>query len=112
MTKNENIEQEIERTLLCFDEAERLKADPFFYTRLQTRIKDLEERKGFSLQGLLNVKVLRPALLTLVIVMNIVTTFVVFQKVDRQTDYRDQYLTSFAEEYSLNQESNGYFRIE
>ena len=105
MNKRERIEQEIEKTLECFDRAEHLKVDPYFYTRLQARIKDIEKRKRFSWQEMLSVKALRPILLTAIVVLNIFTAMMVFQGTDRRTDTREQCLTDFAEEYSLDLES-------
>lgn len=32
MTRKEKIEQEVQKTLEIFDQAERLKSNPFFYT--------------------------------------------------------------------------------
>ena len=102
MMKQEKIEQEIVKTLECFETAERLKADPYFYRRLQARIKGNEKQKRFSLQGILSAKALRPALITAIVVLNIFTAMMVFKGTDGRIDSRDQYLTAFAEEYSLD----------
>ena len=102
MKKNEKIEREIGKTLNCFDAAERLKVDPYFYTRLRTRIADEEGGRRSVLKGFFSLNVLRPAFLTVVLLLNILTAVMVFHKPRERTDNREQYLSAFAEEYSLD----------
>ena len=38
MERKERIEREILKTMECFNQAEHIEADPFFFTRLQARL--------------------------------------------------------------------------
>ncbi len=110
MERKEHIEQEVEKTLRCFETIENIESDPFFYTRLQAKIRDLEEKKkparhpGFSIGYYL-----RPALLVLLVVFNILSAVLVFRGSDTQSDVRQYYLTTFADEYALNQDEYDLF---
>jgi hypothetical protein len=69
MNKNEKIEEQISKTLDLFDNAEQLPAAPCFFTRVQAHI-DSRQRKTP-----LFVVLMRPALLTVLLALNLSTAF-------------------------------------
>ena len=105
MTESEKIEREIEKTLGCFDTAQRLKADPYFYTRLRARIADEEKGRRSILRGLFSPNMLRPVFLAVVVLLNLITAAIIFRGHYRTPNTRDRYLSAFAEEYSLDLDS-------
>ena len=106
MTKKQKIEQEVQRTLESFDQAERLKSNPFFYTRLKAQIDNLSTEKR-KLRGWGSVwGVLKPALLFLIIALNIVTATLFLKNRSHNYSNREQLLDAFAQELTLD--SNQY----
>ena len=104
MKSKEQIAQEVMKTLQCFDQRTPLESNPFFSTRVLARIRNLEEEKrARSLRKVFSLGSLRPALLTLIVVLNVVSAIIVFRGSHNQTNIRDQYLTEFADEYAFNQ---------
>lgn len=69
MDKKEKIEQEIRKTLAQFDQAEQFPANPWFYTRVQARLEESRNRRAVLSA------ILRPALLTALVVINLSTAF-------------------------------------
>ena len=108
MKKKARIEEEVEKTLQCFETTEKVEPNPFFYTRLQAKIRSIEEKKESSKKSGLSLA-LRPALLLCLVVINLLSAVLVFRESDSQADIREYYLTTFAEEYALKQdEQNEY----
>ena len=73
MTKKEKIEQEVQKTMDSFDQAQRLKSDPFFYTRLKAQIDYMNAEKSKVGSWTFAWAILKPALLFFIIALNIVT---------------------------------------
>ena len=69
MNKKENIEQEIQKTLEQFNQVDQLPPNPYFYTRVQARLEETRRQ-----QTVLSA-VLKPALLTALVVVNFSTAF-------------------------------------
>ena len=67
MNKKEIIEEEIRKTLEVFDQKESLPPNPYFYTRVQQRIKENSENNS-TVWGYL-----KPALLTILLLINVGT---------------------------------------
>lgn len=110
MKNREQIEQEVIKTLQCFEHKESIECHPFFSTRVLAKLRNLEEEKrAHSLRKVLSLSYLRPAVLILIIVLNIVSVLVIFQGSSDQMDVRGQYLTAFADEYGLNQQKYDLF---
>jgi hypothetical protein len=110
MTKQEQIAQEVMKTLQCFEHRESIECSPFFSTRVLARIRRLEEEKRVrSLRKVFSLSYLRPALLILIVVLNIVSAIMIFQGSRDHIDVRGQYLTAFANEYGLNQQQYDLF---
>ncbi len=106
MNRKEKIQQEIQKTLDCFDQVEPLKANPFFYTRLQSRINDLNRNKWQLKRWKFVWGVLKPALLIFVVAVNILTAIVVLKSQNNNQYSRTQLLNAFAQEMTLD--SNQY----
>jgi len=102
MNKKEKIEQAVQKTLDSFDQAERLKSNPFFYTRLKARIEELDAQrmqpKGWEIAR----GVVKPALLLLIIALNIFTATLFFKNRNNESSSREQLLNSFAQELALD----------
>lgn len=102
MTKKKKIEQEVQKTLEGFDQAERLKSNPFFYTRLRARIEQSDAKqmqpKGWEFAW----RVLKPALLFLIIALNIFTATQFLKNQNNEPSSREQLLNSFAQELTLD----------
>lgn len=106
MTKKEKIEQEVQRTLEGFDQAERLKSNSFFYTRLKAQIDDLHSQMQKIRSWELTWGFLKPALLFLIIALNIVTATLFLKNRNNESSSRGQLLNAFAQELTLD--SNQY----
>ena len=110
MKSKEQIEQEVMKTLQCFEQRESIECNPFFSTRVLARIRSLEEEQRMrSLRKVFSLGYLRPALLALIVVLNITSAIIVFRGTQTQTNVREQYLTAFADEYALNQQEYDVF---
>ena len=105
MTKKVKIEQEVQKTLECFDQAERLKSNPFFYARVKSGIDNLHSKKEKIQSWEFAWGVLKPAALLLIIALNIFSATLFFKE---SHDYsnRERLLDAFAQELTLD--SNQY----
>ena len=109
MTDKERIEQEVEKTLQCFNDIETVEPRSFFFTRLKAGIMSIEAEKARAKQRGWIVASLRPALLSLLIVLNLISAVAIFRGAETQTDSRSESLAAFAEEYSFTQETDDLF---
>ena len=111
--KNERkrqIEKEVIKTLQQLDRFEKLESDPFFYTQLQAKLKGLQEHSILSVTESFVGRYLRPAFLVLLFVLNLVSAVVVIHNHNSQSDSQITNISSFADEYSLNDKSyDDYF---
>ena len=111
--KNERkrrIEKEVEKTLQQLDRFEKLESDPFFYIRLQAKLKSLQGRPILSVTESSVGRYLRFAFLILLFFLNLVSAVVVFHNHNSQSDSQITNISSFADEYSLNDKSyDDYF---
>lgn len=103
--RKERIEKEVEKTLQQLDQFEKLESDPFFYTRLQAKMKSTQNQHNqsaiFSFAG----RYLRPAFLILLLVLNLISALVVLQNRNSGSDSQSTNISSFADEYSINDNS-------
>ena len=106
MNRKEKIEQEVQKTLECINQAERLKSNPFFYTRLKAKIDDLHSQKQKIRGWEFAWGVLKPGLLLLIIILNIFTAILFLKNRDNEYSSREQLLDAFAQELTLD--SNQY----
>ncbi len=79
MDRRQRIEEEIGQTLDQMDRADRLPPDPHFYARVMARLEERSGRRGLA------PAILRPALLTMLVVVNLITAVWYFGG-DRQHD--------------------------
>lgn len=100
-TKKERIETEVEKTLACFDKAERLETSPHFSIRLLARIRDLDSRTKTLARPVFFYRLLRPALLVLMIAINIIFTFLMFNSGKTQTEAREDAISAIASYYDF-----------
>ena len=99
MDREKRIEEAIEQTLQGFEAAERLQANPFFFTRLRARIEGLDRGATRAYRPALGF--LRLASLVLLVVLNVVTA-TCFLKSDPSEAYeRGELISAFAQEYAL-----------
>jgi len=111
MEKKEQIENEVQKTLQSFDKKETIESSPFFYTRLQDKIRGLEEKKRFSTMQIFNRRVLLPAFVVVIVLFNILSLALVSRKSAYQSDIRKEYISELAEEYAMSlSEYYLYFR--
>lgn len=111
MEKKEQIENEVQKTLQSFDQKETIECSPFFYTRLQEKIRGLEEKKRFSAKQVFGMKVLLPAFVLLIVLFNILSLALVSRKSAYQSDIRKEYISELADEYAMSpSEYYLYFR--
>jgi hypothetical protein len=101
MKRKKRIEEEVDKTLSCLDENEEIEVSPFFFTRLQAAIRGQKEEKVSFFTRLFGLQGLRPALLGLMVVLNLVSTVLIWQRIHRRATDRSQYLSALVDEYSL-----------
>jgi len=99
MSRKQKIEREVEETFRCFDQIERVKPSLWFSTRLESRIRSLGTRTERPVLPLFTIKVLKPAFLALIVVLNLVTIFMVLQQVSASVR-SSELISSFASEYA------------
>lgn len=102
MSTKKKIEQEVEKTLRCFDQPQKLADNPFFYTRVKARIEKRSRQTDSNLWQF-GWKILKPAFLVLIVVLNIFTITNYFTADQSKTSERDQLLKTFAQEFALDQ---------
>ncbi len=95
---------EVEQTLQCWDQAERLTASPFFATRVQARIRASSGRTarfGFG-------PLVRPVALGCLLVVNLLTVATYLRPPDQSTATRQELLVAWAQEYALYASDNAF----
>jgi hypothetical protein len=106
MNREKEIEQEVMKTLRCLDNIEEIEAGPFFYGCLQAKLENLNKPCENRLRQIFSRRLLRPAYIILLILINLVSAFVILQhagnSTDTRTDNRKQNILAVAEEYSLS----------
>lgn len=102
MARKEKIEQEVQKTLESFDQTERLKSNPFFYTQLKNRIDTLSRQKRKTTGWESAWGVLKPALLFLIIALNIFSVALFLKNRSSNYSNREQLLNIFAKESTLD----------
>lgn len=110
MNREKKIKEEVEKSMNQLDNFKRVESNPYFYTRFQAKLKSTDEREYTSVWDVISSKILRPVLLTLIILANIISVVVAFDT-KQQVESQDTYITAFAEEYSLNQDDTSLFNF-
>lgn len=103
MNRKERIEQEVIKTLQCFDQMEKIKSSPLFYTRLQAKIRSLEDRHERFAFKIFSLNILRPAFLIFIVVLNLISAIYMLQGNSYQIDDRNEYISELADDYTFRQ---------
>lgn len=96
--KNEEIEKRINDTINSLEGLGKAKANPFFYTRLEARMQEelLPANSPFAFLGNLKLSV---AVLTLFMVLNVVSIFLISGSSNDTTMQEEATLETFSEEF-------------
>lgn len=118
MTAKDDIRQKVEQTMACMDKMEDLEAGPYFFQKVQARLQEQERQTLPGFLGWVNTMVLRPAVLTIIILINLVSAVVMFRGGGTQptvstTGEQMSYAAAFVADYSLGSSQDSfddYFR--
>ena len=97
-----NINKEVEKTLQSWDNINRLEANPFLYTRIEQRSKNLDAPPEKRVWGW----VWQPLLVAVIIAMNFFTIATAFNSTEKQSVY-----DSIAEQYNISSDSKSIFDL-
>lgn len=97
--RDEQIEQEVSRTLRSLDGLEPIRCRPDFSMRLQARIRREETDRVATAWR----RYLLPVMLALLVILNGVTTLTALRSRSRQDPGRQRAISAFAAEYALSQ---------
>ena len=108
MKKNKKIEQEVLKTMDLFQQRETLPPNPYFYYRIRQRLEERNTEREI-LSG-----ILKPALLTLLILFNIFTAYWYIEGSVSytQTGTRKELIEILAGDLNLDKEQTNLFNIE
>ena len=106
MKKKEIIEQEVQKTLQCLEPPKKLPVNPYFYTRLQTRMSSRQKEQAQQ-DGFFSSRLWRPVFIGIIIILNLTTAILLY--INEGT--RQETPTALAVEYGLNQDNTDYFAI-
>jgi hypothetical protein len=99
MKNGKKISEEVEKTLNAFDHINYLDENPYLFTRLQAEI----ERSEIKGKRYLKEGILRPAILLITIVINILTAiYFIDSGSQNSAATRQQYLSKISSEYTLS----------
>ncbi|MCK5148990.1 hypothetical protein KAR48_19700 [bacterium] len=98
MLRKKHVENEVERTMELLGEDAPLKADAFFFTRLQARIREEEAAHHFLVPSLW--QRWRPMVLAALVGVNIITA-ALWLVSGSTNSAREQGLNALAEDYAL-----------
>lgn len=98
-SRKEKIELEVQKTLDSFSQADRLTPGPWFASKIQSRL-DATDPAPSRLGESLVFRLLRPALLTLIVLLNLVTAVAAFRRSEQNSETREAYVSVFASEYA------------
>ncbi len=103
MNKKENIESEIQKTMKQFELKEQLQPNPYFYTRVKTRLDERRSkpRKFYSV-------ILQPALLTALVALNLSTAIWYFNSSEQysETIKKTNLIDIFSEDFKIDNNQN------
>ena len=99
MNKEEKIREEVEKTLNAFDNIENLDGNPYLFTRIQFEIESLQTKGE---ESFLKGSILKPAILFIVLIINICTVVFYPNSENTTTSTKQTYLSAISSEYSIN----------
>ena len=108
MNKKEKIEQEINKTLEQFNQAEKLPPNPYFFTRVQTRLEEKKKQQNVFFA------ILKPALLIALIAVNMSTAIWYLGRSEQedQTNSRQELLEFLASDLKLDNDQKSILIFE
>ena len=96
---NEEIREEVEKTLNAFDKIENIDENPFLFTRIQSEIENWKiNEKGLSLSG----NIISSLILFLILSINIFTVIFFLNSKTETTSANQTYFSAIYSEYSIN----------
>lgn len=118
MTGKDDIRQKVEQTMAGMDKMEDLEAGPYFFQKVQARLREQERQVLPGFLGWVNTMVLRPAVLTVIILINLVSAVVLLRGGGGQPEVSTSgeqisYAAAFVADYSLGSSQDSlddYFR--
>jgi len=101
MNRRFTIEEQVEKTLNSLDGAERAKANPFLFTRIQSRLHDVDNSRWENFARILN----RPAFAFPALILVILMNAVIFLQSNEQAQANgiQEEEQMFAKEYTVSQ---------
>jgi hypothetical protein len=106
INKNGNknlIYEEVYKTLHSLEDIKKTEVNPFFYTRLMGNLVSRQKQNLHSKYRVSIVNYLRPALLVLLVVINIIYAISFFQSGTNGTNESSENIKNFVKEYNLSQ---------
>ena len=103
------IQEQVERTLGCFETAERLEPDPWFASHVRSRLAGLEPRNPGLRWPLFGTWPVVSALLTLILVANLASLEVLSQQENSQESSPTDDFSSLAMEYGYAAGETRYY---
>jgi hypothetical protein len=98
MDKRKRVREEVEETMALMDQMETLDPGPYFYTRVEARLRGEEREARVRLLDLLGSRILKPALLALLLLINLFSA-VYFLVEPREAAPPDETYSSYASEW-------------
>lgn len=108
MKTNKDIQAEVEKTLNILNDWKPVETDAFFFTRLSVRIEKRTQAKNYH--WFFESPLLRPALIALTVLINVLTINYFIAFVDTKKESTDL-ISLFTEEYQLNQSTESYIAL-
>lgn len=118
MTGKDDIRREVEQTMASMDKMEILEAGPYFFQKVNARLRQHERQTLPGFLGWVNTVVLRPAVLTIIVLINLVSAVVMFrggggETTVSTTEKQISYAAAFVADYYLGDSQDSfddYFR--
>ncbi len=98
--RQQHIQTQVEETMALLEEPTPIEAGPWFRSHLHNRLKKLNDPTAsyWSWGSIL----LRPAILVLIVALNLTTVFAALSPSSETPDARETYLNTMASEYQLS----------
>lgn len=109
MKAQKRIEQEVDKTIACFDQVERIESNPYFYVRVMGKILSREQQERYPVSWLPGMSLLRPVFPIAIAIVNLATVALVLKNGASDAENREAMLTSLAENYMLSQDAYSLF---
>ncbi len=107
--RQSQIQKQVERTLGCFETAQRLQPDPWFASRVRNRIAGQAPAKNASRWPLIASWPVASALLTLILVANLASMAMLSQQENSQGASPADDLSSLASDYGYVAGETNYY---